>query len=106
MSRRKGQFLTLSENPAELNHGNKRIFLGEGQPYRHQECELLCTLFYCIDNKMVLNEYATCVDLREMAECLKWQNDGKYLGIATIVFQERSNLKNLHHFIHWPRRLS
>ena len=25
-----------------------------------------------------------------------------YLGIASIVLQERCKLKTLHHFIHWP----
>ena len=68
---RKGKFVRLSKKPLKLNHGGKRIFPAEGQPYRHQECELLFTLFYCIDNMMVLNEYTICLDLREMAECHK-----------------------------------
>ena len=41
LSRREGKFLRLLEKPAELNHGSKSIFPAEGQPYRHQECELL-----------------------------------------------------------------
>ena len=72
LSRRKGKSLRLIEKPVELNHSHKWTFPAEGQPYRHPESELLCTLFYCIDNKMVLNESAICVDLREMAECHKW----------------------------------